>query len=116
MDFPLDEHQEPVDPVSLASEGDRQIVAYIVATYERQLAEMRRNYNTVTAEKNRWIKLLGFSTIILVLFIVTVLLIDGLNPTIGWIRRDLAAYSANPSLILCRYSFVCSDYNTKTVQ
>lgn len=50
------------------------------------------SHNTVTAEKNRWIKLLGISTIILVLFIVTVLLIDGLNPTISWIRRDLAAY------------------------
>lgn len=79
---------------------------HIIAMYERQLADKdasharelakhERQHNLMTAEKNRWIKILAIIVGILGVGVVTILLIDILNPTVGWIRRDVAYYSAD---------------------
>lgn len=79
---------------------------HIIAMYERQIADKEasharemakheRQHNLMTAEKNRWIKILAIIVGILGAGVVAILLIDILNPTVGWIRRDVAYYSAD---------------------
>ena len=78
---------------------------HIISMYERQLADREaahiremekheRQLNQLTAEKNRWIKILAIIVGVLGAGVVAILLIDILNPTVGWIRRDLAYYGA----------------------
>lgn len=74
---------------------DSQYVRHIITMYEDRLAAMERSYNLVTAEKNRWIKILAVLVAILGVGVVTILLIDILNPTVGWIRRDVAYHSSD---------------------
>ena len=69
---------------------DNPYILHIISMYESQLAAQERQYNLVTAEKNRWIKLLAVIVAILAAGIITILLIDITNPTVGWFRRELA--------------------------
>lgn len=69
---------------------DSQYIRHIISMYESQLAAHERNYNLVTSEKNRWIKILAFIVAILVAGLITILLIDILNPSIGWIQREIS--------------------------
>lgn len=61
-------------------------IRHIISMYESQLSGQERQYNLVTTEKNRWIKLLALINAILVLGIIIILLIDITNPTIGWFQ------------------------------
>lgn len=95
---------KPLAPVP--SDGDSSpYLQHIISMYERQLADKEaaharemakheRQYNLITAEKNRWIKILAVIVGILGAGVVAILLIDILNPTVGWIRRDLAYYNS----------------------
>ena len=74
-------------------ETDSPYIRHIISMYESQLAAQERHYNTVTAEKNRWIRLLAIIVGILGTGIIVILLIDILNPTVGWFRREIAYQS-----------------------
>lgn len=69
---------------------DNPYIRHIISMYEAQMVAMERNYNLVTAEKNRWIKILAIIVGILGIGVVTILLIDILNPTVGWFQREVA--------------------------
>lgn len=58
----------------------------IAALYESQLADLRRQLNITRAEKARSIHILGWIVAVLVLGIFAILLVDALNPTVGWFR------------------------------
>lgn len=58
-------------------------------------AQQEAHYNMLFAEKNRWIRILAILVGILGVGVVTILLIDILNPTIGWIRRDVVYSTGN---------------------
>ena len=74
---------------------DSQYIRHIISMYESRLAAHERQYNLVTAEKNRWIKILALIIGLLGAGIITILLIDILNPTVGWFRRDSLRYAAD---------------------
>lgn len=76
--------------VDIGSPGDEKYIQHIITMYESQLAAQERQYNLVTAEKNRWIKWLAIIVAILGAGIITILLIDILNPNVGWFQRQLA--------------------------
>lgn len=65
---------------------DDQQIAYLVRTYEDQIARLRAHYNMLLAEKNRWINYLFVLTIVLVVFIMLILLFDVFQPAVGWIQ------------------------------
>lgn len=77
-----------------SGEQDSPYIRHIISMYESQLAAQERQYNLVTAEKNRWIKILAIIVGVLGIGVVSILLIDILNPTVGWIQRELSHYSA----------------------
>lgn len=56
---------------------------------EMRINRMRAHYNMLLAEKNRWIKLLFILSLVLVVFICSILILDVLHPDIGWIRQQL---------------------------
>lgn len=105
VDYELFDSPKP-KPVQIPIENDASpYLKHIIAMYERQLADKdasharemakhERQHNLMTAEKNRWIKILAIIVGILGAGVVAILLIDILNPTVGWIRRDVAYYSA----------------------
>lgn len=74
---------------------DSLYIRHIISMYEAQLAAQERQYNLVTAEKNRWIKLLAIIIGVLGAGVIAILLIDILNPTVGWFQRELAYSSAD---------------------
>lgn len=87
---------------------------HIITMYERQLADkdaaharevtkLERNYNLVTNEKNRWIKILAIIVGVLGIGVVTILLIDILNPAVGWFRRELAQQAQDTAVHLWDY-------------
>lgn len=77
-------------PAVQASTGgeDNQYIRHIIAMYESRLAAQDRQYNLVTAEKNRWIKLLAVTVLLLVAGILFVLIYDITHPDVGWFQRD----------------------------
>lgn len=77
------------------NENNNPYIRHIISMYETQLAAQERQYNLVTAEKNRWIKILAIIVGILGAGVVSILLIDILNPAVGWIRRDVAYYQSD---------------------
>lgn len=56
---------------------------------EMRIVRLRAHYNMLLAEKNRWIVLLFILSLILVIFICSILVFDVLHPNIGWIRQQL---------------------------
>lgn len=62
---------------------------HIITMYERQIADMRRDHNRERTEKNRWIKILSLIIAMLGAGIIAILLIDILNPTVGWFQREM---------------------------
>lgn len=105
VDYELFDSPKP-KPVKIPIENDASpYLQHIIAMYERQLADKdasharelakhERQHNLMTAEKNRWIKILAIIVGILGVGVVTILLIDILNPTVGWIQREVAYNSA----------------------
>lgn len=77
---------------------DNPYIRHIISMYEAQLAAQERQYNLVTAEKNRWITILAIIVGILGAGVVAILLIDILNPTVGWIQREMS-YRSNAGII-----------------
>lgn len=67
---------------------DDPYVQHIIALYETRVAEQSRHYNLVTAEKNRWIKLLTATVFLLVFGILFILIYDITHPDVGWFQRD----------------------------
>lgn len=65
---------------------------HIVTMYEKQIADMRRDHNRERTEKNRWIKILALIIGIMGAGIITILLIDILNPTVGWFQREISMH------------------------
>lgn len=90
---------------------DNPYIQHIIKMYESQLAAQERQYNLVTAEKNRWIKILAIIVGILGIGVVTILLIDILNPSVGWFRRELA-YNSGDGLrdaMLSVWDWICGS-------
>lgn len=56
---------------------------------EMRIIRLRAHYNMLLTEKNRWIKLLFILSLVLVVFICSILILDVLHPDIGWIRQQL---------------------------
>ena len=56
---------------------------------EIRIIRLRAHYNMLLTEKNRWIILLFILSLILVIFICSILALDVLHPDIGWIRQQL---------------------------
>lgn len=56
---------------------------------EMRIIRLRAHYNMLLTEKNRWIMLLFVLSLILVIFICSILVFDVLHPDIGWIRQQL---------------------------
>lgn len=56
---------------------------------EMRIIRLRAHYNMLLTEKNRWIMLLFILSLILVIFICSILVLDVLHPDIGWIRQQL---------------------------
>lgn len=56
---------------------------------EMRIIRLRAHYNMLLTEKNRWIMLLFILSLILVMFICSILVLDVLHPDIGWIRQKL---------------------------
>lgn len=56
---------------------------------EMRIIRLRAHYNMLLTEKNRWIMLLFILSLILVIFICSILVFDVLHPDIGWIRKQL---------------------------
>lgn len=76
-------------------DGDSQYIRHIISMYESQIAAQERQYNLVTAEKNRWIQLLSLIVGLLVLGILFILIYDITHPDIGWFQRDSLRYAAD---------------------
>lgn len=76
-------------------ESENPYIRHIIYMYESQLAAQERQYNLVTAEKNRWIKLLTIIIGILVTGIMFVLIYDITHPDIGWFQREVAYNSGS---------------------
>lgn len=74
---------------------DSAYIRHIITMYESRITDQQREYNRVTAEKNRWIKYLSIIVAALAIGIVAILLIDITNPTVGWYRNELAKYTDN---------------------
>lgn len=71
----------------------------IAALYESQLADLRRQLSITRAEKARCIRILGWIVAVLVLGIFAILMVDALNPTIGWFRGTARYVEAMASAI-----------------
>lgn len=56
---------------------------------EIRIIRLRAHYNMLLTEKNRWIILLFILSLILVIFICSILALDVLHPDIGWIREHI---------------------------
>lgn len=61
----------------------------IISIYEDRIADLKRSHNRESAEKNRWITILAVTVGILAAGIIAILLIDILNPTVGWFQREM---------------------------
>lgn len=77
---------------------DSQYIRHIISMYESQLAAQERQYNLVTAEKNRWIKILALIVGVLITGILIILIYDITHPDIGWFQRE-AYYHSGASVI-----------------
>ena len=62
--------------------------------YEERIKRITAHFNMLLAEKNRWIKFLLCMNLILIVFLVSILIVDILHPDIGWVREQLAQYSS----------------------
>ena len=70
------------------AESDPFLEAYL-NMQEMRIKRLRAHYTMLLAEKNRWIMLLFILSLILVIFICSILVFDALHPDIGWIRQQL---------------------------
>ncbi len=81
-------NQMEEDPILARAADDPMLQRYLLMLEDR-INRMRAHYNTLLAEKNRWIILSFALNIILVAFSCTVLAFDVIHPDIGWIRQRL---------------------------
>ena len=63
--------------------------------YEERIKRITAHFNMLLAEKNRWIKFSLVLNIILIVFLVSILIVDILHPDIGWVRDQLAQYTGS---------------------
>lgn len=63
-------------------------VRHIIAMYEKQISDMRRDHNLERTEKNRWIKMLAFIVAVLVTGIMFILIYDVTHHAMGWFQMD----------------------------
>lgn len=73
-----------------------------------RMAQQEAHYNMLLAEKNRWIRYLFITVILVAGFLVGWLIVDVTHPDIGWIQRDVAYYGAEGvnSLLLAVRNFL----------
>lgn len=55
--------------------------------YEERIKRITAHFNMLLAEKNRWLRFSLSLNLIFVLFFAIVVLLDVLNPNIGWVRE-----------------------------
>lgn len=91
---------DPVQPSVLQDYTKDSYITYLQEAVEaekkiseKRITEQRAHYTMLLAEKNRWIKYLFITVIILVCFLIGWLVVDVLHPTAGWIQRELAWYT-----------------------
>ena len=75
------------------ADHDSQYVRHIITMYESQIAAQERQYNRITAEKDRWIRTLAAIIAVMGTGIFAVLLIDMTNPDFGWIQHDVNPFA-----------------------
>lgn len=63
--------------------------------YEERIKRNTAHFNMLLAEKNRWLKYSLIANIILIVFICGILIIDVMNPDVGWVRDYLAAITGD---------------------
>ena len=79
---------------------DNPYLKHIIAMYEKQIAELRRDHNRERTEKNRWIRMLALIIALLGAGIIIILLIDITNPNVGWFQREMARYTSTVKTFL----------------
>ena len=78
----------PAKVQNLEAGQDNPYVRHIISMYECQIAGLERQYNRVTAEKDRWIWTLAAIIGLMGTGIIAILLIDLTNPNVGWFQHD----------------------------
>lgn len=78
------------EPPHFASEIEHnETFVRVLEGYEQQFEREREAYEAQIRTKDRWIRALAIGLAVLVLFFITILLIDLFDPSIGWIRELL---------------------------
>lgn len=96
-------------PQEVQPQDDDPYIKHIIAMYENRIMDQQREYNRVTAEKNRWIRSLSIIVAILVIGIFTILLIDITNPAAGWYRAAYQSCTGVATAVLHAISNICSN-------
>lgn len=98
--YSFSNHPDPVAPIPEENKIRDPMTLHMIDYYERRgvayeerIKRVTAHFNMLLAEKNRWIKFLLTTNIILIVFLVTILIVDILHPDIGWVRDQLAQYS-----------------------
>lgn len=93
---------DPVKPAVLKDSTKDAYIAYLQEALlvekqncKAQVAEQKALRHQIVAEKNRTIRYLAISLILVLTFLITWLIIDVTHPTIGWIQRELAHYTGS---------------------
>lgn len=99
---------DPVKPAVLRDSTKDAYIAYLQEALlaekqncKQQIAEQKALRHQIVAEKNRTIRYLAISLILVLSFLIFWLVIDVAHPTIGWIQRELA-YRASGSVPFLR--------------
>lgn len=75
-----------------------------IALYERMLDSMSKSHSDQVKEYRKWVRTLAILVGVLVLFIMCLLLIDILNPNVGWFRKALNAWNESSANFTLRYA------------
>ena len=92
---------DPVKPAVLQDYSKDAYIAYLQEALKaekqncaNQVAEQKALRHQIVAEKNRTIKYLAISLILVLSFLIFWLIIDITHPTVGWVQREIAYHSA----------------------
>lgn len=91
--YTFNNHPEQPEAVPSAHVKDP-MMAHLIAVYENRgrnyeerIKRITAHFNMLLAEKNRWLRLSLIINIIFAVFFAVIVLLDVLNPNIGWVRE-----------------------------
>lgn len=100
--YSFSNHQAPIAPIPEENKIRDPMTLHMIDYYERRgvayeerIKRITAHFNMLLAEKNRWIKFSLILNIILIVFLVTILIVDILHPDIGWVREQLNQSSSS---------------------